>query len=418
MTQDEHSESRGRILAIEPDVESAAALERTLRSYVRAELLVVQCVDDALDSLSTRTPDLILTSTFLSPADEMRLSEHLRRTSEASHTQVITLPQFVETAEDPGPQTKAAGPAGTLVRQLLRKSQALAPRCDAKLLAGQIDEYLEQAAALRVGAEDRRKRGVASPLDPVAPHTWALPGSTALVVAPRAESRMSTSDFRLPADRRRARRRKAEELLGSWAIKLPAGEDANIVDISPLGVMLETASPLTPDSIVHLRMLGGAADLAVAARLIRTEVAVGNGVRGRYRVAAAFTREVDLFALQEPAPMAAAHPPKVLGDVLGRVLAGADWVKNGPALRVKLQEEIGRLVHVHEVRIRAVPDRTPAGCESMCFSIPTAGRSGFVLQAVFPRGHDPSPVEVRLLKAAAALASVVLELAPMPSGST
>jgi hypothetical protein len=92
-------------------------------------------------------------------------------------------------------------------------------------------------------------------------------------------------------------------------------------------------------------------------------------------------------------------------------------VKNGPALRVKLQEEIGRLVHLQEVRIRAVPDRTPAGCESMCFNIPTAGSSGFVLQAVFPRGHQPSPVEVRLLKAAAALASVALELAPMPADS-
>jgi hypothetical protein len=83
---------------------------------------------------------------------------------------------------------------------------------------------------------------------------------------------------------------------------------------------------------------------------------------------------------------------------------------NSTTLWSKFEEELKRLVSVQDVRIRAVPTDAPPGCHSVCFEIPdSAGNGRLVLQAIFC--NQPAPVEVRLLKAAAGLAGVVLQLA-------
>ena len=52
------------------------------------------------------------------------------------------------------------------------------------------------------------------------------------------------------------------------------------------------------------------------------------------------------------------------------------------------------------------------GCQSLYFRIPSAAESEYGLYVVFEAGYRPTPAEFRLLKAAAGLASVVLDLAP------
>jgi CheY-like chemotaxis protein len=402
------------MLAIEADPEERAALERALRLHVRAEVLIVATIDAALDAIARFVPDLILTSTFLPLADEARLTAHLRRCPETSHTRVITLPQFVDPAE-----RVAAGeerPSGAaVVLRFARRPRALVRRCDAELLGDHIESYLKQARALRLSAEERCRRGIGSPAD-VAPRPRLAensrpPSSTALVVANERETRTLASTFSLPRNRRRASRHKPEELPCPLRARLAAGGDIRLVDISSLGILLETRSELTPGSIVHLQVLGGDAAMSIAARLVRTELARASGSDLMYRVAAAFAREIDLSALHE-APGAGLHPPKVLGELLGRVLSDAHWMSNSTTLWSKFEDELRRLVSLQDVRIRAVAATAPPGCNSVCFDIPDSGRNGrLILQAIFDRGRQPCPVEVRLLKAAAGLASVVLELA-------
>ena len=70
------------------------------------------------------------------------------------------------------------------------------------------------------------------------------------------------------------------------------------------------------------------------------------------------------------------------------------------------------LVRAKEVRIRALPMAAAGGCQSLYFRIPTAAASEHGLHVVFERGYRPTAAEFRLLKAAASLASVVLNLAP------
>ena len=411
MTQDDQSESPGRILGIEPDPEDRAALERALLARVRAEVLIVANVEDALDAIAWFIPDLILTSTFLPPADEGRLSGHLRSCPETAHTRVITLPQFIDPAERV--LTEVERPGAAVVLRFARRARALVPRCDAQLLREHIESYLNQAHSLRLSAKDRRQRGVEPvgdvPLRAPLPDNWLLPSSTALVLANERDSRTLSSAFSLPRDRRRASRHKAGDLPAPLRARLSAGGDITLVDISSLGVLLETRTELTPGNIVHLQMQRGDANISVAARLVRTELARIGGSEIKYRVAAAFAQEIDLSALHEPGATGS-HPPKVLGDLLGRVLADAHWMVNSTTLWSKFEEELKRLVSVQDVRIRAVPADAPPGCHSVCFEIPdSAGNGRLVLQAIFC--NQPAPVEVRLLKAAAGLAGVVLQLA-------
>jgi len=220
-----------------------------------------------------------------------------------------------------------------------------------------------------------------------------------------------------PSDRRRALRRRAADLAGQWGLKLGSDGEASILDISCSGVRLETSTRLHPGNLIDLEVIGMDGSLAVGARLIRTETVDADGPDVKYRAAAMFLREIDLFEPHtNPALVAAAaaeaYTPRILADLLGRVLANATWVANGAALRSSFESEVCALVKAREVHIRSVPVRAAGGCQSLYFNIPNAGGPEQGLHVVFERGHRPTAAEFRLLKAAASLASVVIDLAP------
>ena len=407
-----------RILAIEPDPRTGAVLHRILNKRVlRADLKVVRTLDAALGSITKQVPDLILTSTFLPPADLARLIEELGRRDDATHTQIISTPHALEE-----PEGRFYDESGRILRFPRQRTAGGAFYCDPLVLRHQIDEYLEQARALRVAARDRQEQG----LVPVSRallerRTHDLRDrasiSTALVVPSAREVRELTAALR-PPDRRTATRRRAADLAGHWGIKLDPPADASIVDISRTGVRLETSVDFNPGSLINVEVIGMENSLSVAARLIRSEMVPG-GPEVRFRAAAMFVRELDLFpAHTNPAIVAAAAasaaPPGVLADVLRRVLANATWVSNGATLWSSFESEVSALVRAREVRIRAVPVRGSGGCQSLYFRIPTATGAEHGLHAVFERGYRPTATEFRLLKAAASLAAVVLELAPPP----
>ena len=405
-----------RILAIEPDSRTGAVLHRILdKRLLRADLKVVRTIDAALGSIAGQVPDLILTSTFLPPADLTRLIDELGRRDDATHTQIISTPHALEEPEGP-----FYDESGRILRFPLPRRVGGAFSCDPVLLRHQVDEYLEQARTLRVVARDRQEQG----LVPVSRallerRTLALPDSpgisTALVVPSAREVRALNASLR-PSDRRAATRRRAADLGGHWGIKLDPPADASIVDISRTGVRLETSIDFNPGSLINLEVIGMENSLAVAARLIRSEMVPG-GSQVRYRAAAMFVRELDLFpAHVNPAIVAAAaassRTPGVLADVLGRVLANANWVSNSATLWSAFESEVSALVRAKEVRIRAVPVRAPGGCQSLYFNIPTSTGPDYGLHIVFERGYRPTAAEFRLLKSAASLASVVIDLAP------
>lgn len=425
--------SSARILAIEPDPASRAVLHRVLDQQVDAEVVVVPSIDVALGSIARRVPDLILTSTFLAPADAARLIDDLRSRSDAVHTQVITTPHLLEASNS----TSFDGNSNRVLRFRDKRNSGGAFQCDPAALRAEIEEYLGRALAHRTSAQNRQQPGLIPVTRLVDDGGMLAPrpvgASTMMVSAPSdirvlnhpvqrpiaraAECQTLGSPLRIPSDRRRATRRRAADLAGQWAIKLNPYGDASLVDISCTGVQFETSTRLNAGSLIDLEVLGIDDSLAVAARLIRSEAVRTGGPDVIYRVAAMFLREIDLFTtnanpIMIAAAAAASHTPNVLADVLGRVLAKANWVSNGAALRSMLEAEIETLVRAREVRIRALPIRETSGCQAVYFSIPSVAAPEHGLHVVFDRGHQPTGAELRLLRAAASLAAVVLDLAP------
>ena len=427
-----------RILAIEPDPRSGTVLHRALDKRVCAHVEIVGDIDAALTSILEQVPDLIMTSTFLPPAALARLIDELRRLPDATHTQIITTPHFLDAPHGQPSRDES----NRILRFRRQRTEVAGLPCDAALLGAQVAGYLEHARALHAAAQNRQERGLVpiTALVPVArpPDPWQHSIGLPALRIPTAKDLRDLNSLR-PADRRRASRRRAADLAGQWGVRLSPGGDARIVDISCSGVRLETSIRLQPGSLIDLLSVAGlefddVADVAileppeeavavarnpgvaVGARLIRAERVGPDGPDVKYRAAAMFLREIDLFApnanpILVAAAAAASYTPRILADLLGRVLADAPWVPNGRRLWSIFESEVCALVRAREVRIRPLP-MAAGGCQSLYFRIPGAAASEHALHVVFEPGHKPTPGEFRVLKAAASLASVVLDLAP------
>ena len=405
-----------RILAIEPDPQGGAILDRVLDKRVCGDVLIVGDIDAALTSIAEQVPDLILTSTFLPPAALARLIDELRRLPDATHTQVITTPHFLDAPHrEPSRDTSER-----VLRFPRQRTEVGRFHDDQALLRTEVAQYLEQARLLRAAARNSQQRGVVPITDlvlaarPPGPRQLST-GSPALRI-PTAQDLRALNSL-LPADRRRASRRRAADLAGQWGVRLSPDGDASIVDISCSGVRLETSSWLQPGNLIDLELIGMEGRVEVGARLIRTETVDADGPDVKYRAAAMFLREIDLFApnanpILVAAAAAASYTPRILADLLGRVLADASWLSNGGRLWSIFEREVCALVRAREVRIHALPVPAARGCQSLYFGIPSAAGPEHGLHVVFERGYRPTAAEFRLLKAAASLASVVLDLAP------
>src|SRR4051794_3934576 len=85
-----------RIVAIEPSPERGARLRHLVRDAVKADVTLVTSTKCALAAIATRPPDLILTSTLITPNDERALVNHLRQTPALRHLLILTIPPVAE----------------------------------------------------------------------------------------------------------------------------------------------------------------------------------------------------------------------------------------------------------------------------------------------------------------------------------
>ncbi len=393
----------GQILAIEPDPERSKILERILRGQVRAHLEIVKSMDQAIRSMTEKIPDLVLTSPFLKPADEVSLTAHLKQTPAASHVQIITTPYSIETDDD----SQRSAPSGVL--GFLRRRSSAPSACAPDMLRNQIEAYLSQARAARtrpsVGSSD--SAGMTTALA-----TRRAPAPEPGVVTQSVVRRPHLLGGNEATDRRRARRRRAADLPGLWAVRLPLGPETKVVDISSTGVLVETGIKISPGSTLDLQLLGQNIDLRVPARMVRSEVASVDHLGVKYRAAAAFSHELDIAGLHL-APSDSSLMPKVLADMLARVLADVDRSSSGSSMRARFEQELGRLLSVREIRLRRLPVIPNERTESVYFTVPRASGSRPILQAVFEPDYQPSAMEFRILKAAVGVAAVILEFAPL-----
>jgi hypothetical protein len=138
------------ILAIEPDRRQASRIAAVARNFLEAELVVTESAEEALGTLRTRVPDLILTPLLLSPKDENALDDRLRQLDAAgTKVQTLVTPMLAAaTARKPSQKT------GLLTRLRKTRSNAVPDGCEPSVFAAQITEYLDRVLAERRAAAE------------------------------------------------------------------------------------------------------------------------------------------------------------------------------------------------------------------------------------------------------------------------
>ena len=131
------------ILAIEPDRRQAAHLAGVIRNRVRAELVLADTTERALNAIGSRVPDLVLVPALLSPQDDAALAAALRVIAAAAHVRTLTTPLLAST-------TKPTSRGGVLATWRRGRTKSPAPDgCDPAVFAEQMTAYLKEAAAER-----------------------------------------------------------------------------------------------------------------------------------------------------------------------------------------------------------------------------------------------------------------------------
>src|SRR5262249_54472007 len=99
--------------------------------------------------------------------------------------------------------------------------------------------------------------------------------------------------------------------------------------------------------------------------------------------------------------------PRALADLLVRATGPSAGDSSAGPRRI-FENGLRHLVPARDIRIVDGAEKSAAGDDGICFTIPTVDRSPVVLQVTFDEGHLPDRDQFALLKAAAAAAAVVL----------
>jgi hypothetical protein len=137
------------ILAIEPDKRQSSQLAAVVKG-LKAELVQGATATDALAALHGRVPDLVLTTSLISPRDDAALAAHLRDLgAAAAHVQTVTIPLL-------GTAVPAPAKGGMLAA--LRREKPPAPMtdgCAPDVFADQVRQYLATAEEQKAVAATR-----------------------------------------------------------------------------------------------------------------------------------------------------------------------------------------------------------------------------------------------------------------------
>ncbi len=208
-------------------------------------------------------------------------------------------------------------------------------------------------------------------------------------------------------ERRVASRKGRGDVPWLSVVKLGWGPELDLINISSTGLLVETGSKLAPGTTTNLQLCGPETDLVVPVRFVRSDVARVNGLGVRYRAAAAFAKELDIYRRGPGVGREgrAATPSEALAALFGTVLSSTS---EEPA-HARFAQGLRQLVGARNVRVSSeLADSL--GQETLYFHLPGDDRSRTALQVMFDRNHALTDAEFKMLKAAACLTAAVLEL--------
>jgi hypothetical protein len=391
-----------RILAIEPDPDCREHLRDLLAQQTEVSVELVATAEAAAAAMHANPPDLILASAVLPPRAEEQVIDALKHLDPNGHVPVITVPPLLVA---PGhSEVKSLFP-------LIGRRKIIRPWYDAAAVVARIDEALRQVreAKQSAGVEAGRvEPATAMIVRPAADMGLALP---AVPIVDTTSGRPLLQRQRLE----RAPRLAATDLPSRCTLTTPTGFIVRMLNVSESGVLFESPLKFTRDSETALSLLGPQDTLVLPARIVRSEVATVNGAGVTYQTAAQFSEALDLFKRIAPAkavlelPAVAAEivsVPQSLADLLVRITTELYQHQRGDAARAAFEAGLRQLVPACDIRLcDRLVQRVDAG-DSIYFAVP--GASGVMVQATFDLGHEPTAEDFKLLRAAAAMASVIV----------
>ena len=388
------STERLRILAIEPDASCREHLRSLLAERVQADVVVAANEDKAAAEMRAQRPDLILVSAILPRRAEEQIVAQLKELDPDGIVPVLTIPPVTARYDE-------AAPSGSLLKRLGRKRRVKSVPYDPHAVTARIGETL---AELRLTKDLPRLR-LATTSEPSTDLALMVrSNATALQLVPKSgESPMTLQRQR----HNRARRLTQEDLPGRCTLTTPAGLIVRMVNVSSTGVLFESPLKFVPESDLSLSLLGPQTNLDIRARIVRSEVSAVTGLGVTYRTAAAFNDKVELYSAFAARAIDSMATPQALADLLVRVTTALYQNQSSDDARAAFTSGLRQMVPTCNVTLNDTLVKPNDGGDSIFFTVP--GARPAILQATFDPEHEPSREEFKLLRAVAAIASVILE---------
>jgi hypothetical protein len=390
-----------RILVIEPETSCAEQLRTMLADRVFADVVVAPTADDACAVLRTETPDLVLLSAVCPPRAEEQVVSLLKWLDPYDRVPLLTIPPATRGFDD------EAGDAGhrSLFARLTRKRPAArAFYYDPGMLVTRIGETLREA---------RKRKNLPKPRLALPPKPD--PDTMLMCVGDSAENEftgLTVVHKPVPAALRierlhvnRAQRLSMAELPHRVTLATRSGA-VRMINLSDSGILFESPLKYTPDTETALSLFGPHAKFDLPARIVRSEAATVDSLGVTYQTAVSFTEERALLTMLGAMPGEVLMPQQALSDLLVRVTTElyetGDYDEAQAVFGSFLRQFAGC-----QVRLTEALSEPRDGCDSIHFKVSAPTRA--ILEATFDRGHEPSVEDFALLKAAAAIASVLLQ---------
>ena len=385
MNASQEGRTMSHILAIESNRQRRSVLMALIREHVPAEVTFVDTVSAAIASFEHQQPDLIVAPPLLPAEDSDRLSEHVKWHAD-SHVEMVTFSALDMLREAPSEEPRRFA----FFRR--RRPLSLGQQYDPSMVGRQIADALDRALTRR---GQRRAAFDRLPLirQPEPPLLAEL-----VQVATSATSG-SAGSFRERAERTAQR--------GSliWTVRMPGGGEAELVNISRTGLLLECASMVSPGVTLELQLRGMGQNCVVMARFVRSDIARVDRLGVRYHAAAQFAEP--LAMLRSRAESAPRATPRALAELFTTVVSELNSQEDSS---IRFAQGLRNLIGARDVLIRQTPIAPDRDSESFYFRVGGDDRSGMVLQILLDRHRSLTAAEFCLLKAASGMTSAVLEL--------
>jgi CheY-like chemotaxis protein len=293
-----------QILAIEPDPEKIVILRRLVNAKLNADVIVADSIESAISTLDGKRPDVIVTSSLLSPSDDQQLSAHLRQAPSLDHLPVLTLPPLVDTDDE-----QASG--GLMSRLFRRRRRQAWPAYDADALAARIEDALQQS-----------KRDAPRYAD-----LWQRPARLLLMEPEESAQEETSLVYTLDADlarflgiqpqQDRAPRWGRSDLQWLENIRLTWGANLQLLNMSSSGLLVESGIRMTVGNLEDFEFEDREMrDYVMSGRVVRSDVAAVTSLGVKYVTAAVFDKPFESIGPDSSLP-----PERAYGRLRRRLRA-------------------------------------------------------------------------------------------------